>query len=385
MKVRLILIALAVVAIAGIFFAGYAAAGFTGNGLPGITNPAPSPELLDEVSADFDVFWEAWDRLQESYYEGPRDVGDLVRGATRGMVSSAGDPHTVYVDAELARLDRERLEGSFDGIGATVELDDDGHLRIIRPLPGSPAEASGLRAGDVVISVDGLATRGRDLVDIIQQVRGPRGTEVLLTVQRAGEPEPLNFIVVRDEIVVPSVISDIIDGYGYVRLTTFGVRTADDLHSALQAFRDAGVLGIILDLRNNPGGLLESAIDVSSEFLPRDTILVREDTRDEGERDISLVPCPHHPRSSGRRSHQWRQRQRLRDRRRRHSRLRPRRPHRRDDLRERLRANPVFSLRRVRGPRHRRHLAHPQRPAPRRRGHRARFQPRVQQRRTRHS
>ncbi len=292
MKVRLILIALAVVAIAGIFFAGYAAAGFTGNGLPGITNPAPSPELLDEVSADFDVFWEAWDRLQESYYEGPRDVGDLVRGATRGMVSSAGDPHTVYVDAELARLDRERLEGSFDGIGATVELDDDGHLRIIRPLPGSPAEASGLRAGDVVISVDGLATRGRDLVDIIQQVRGPRGTEVLLTVQRAGEPEPLNFIVVRDEIVVPSVISDIIDGYGYVRLTTFGVRTADDLHSALQAFRDAGVLGIILDLRNNPGGLLESAIDVSSEFLPRDTILVREDTRDEGERIFRSSHAP---------------------------------------------------------------------------------------------
>ena len=284
MKLRLILMALAVVAIAGIFFAGYAVAGIAGNGFPGAASPEPSAELLDEVSADFDIFWEAWDRLQNSYYEGPRDVSELVRGATRGMVASIGDPHTVYVDADLARLDRERLDGSFEGIGATVELDENGHLRIVRPLPGSPAETAGLRVGDVVISVDGLATRGRDLADIIKQVRGPRGTEVVLTIQRAGEPEPLIFTVVRDEIVVPSVISDIVDNYGYVRLTTFGVRTADDLRTALRGFRDAGVSGIILDLRNNPGGLLESAIDVSSEFVPRNTILVRENTRDEGER-----------------------------------------------------------------------------------------------------
>jgi carboxyl-terminal processing protease len=284
MKVRLILIVVAGVVIAGTFFAGYAAAGFTGEGLPGVANQEPSPELLDEVSAEFDIFWETWDRLQETYYEGPRDVAELVRGATRGMVASIGDPHTVYVDADLARLDRERLEGSFDGIGATVELDDNGHLRIVRPLPGSPAESVGIQAGDVVISVDGLATRGRDLADIIKQVRGPRGTEVVLTIRRAGEPEPLTFTVVRDEIVVPSVISDIVDGYGYVRLTTFGAHTADDLRTVLRDFRNAGVLGIILDLRNNPGGFLESAIDVSSEFVPRNTILVRENTRDEGER-----------------------------------------------------------------------------------------------------
>lgn len=281
MKVRLILTAFGAMAMAGIFFTGYAVAGIV---RPELANPGPSPELLEEVSPDFDIFWEAWDQLQESYYEGPRDVQDLIRGATRGMVDSVGDPHTVYVDAELARLDRERLEGSFEGIGATVELDENGHLRIVRPLPGSPAEVSGLQADDIVISVDGIATRGRDLADIIQQVRGPRGTEVVLTVQRLGEPEPLQFTVTRDEIVVPSVISNIVDGYGYVRLTTFGERTADDLHTVLRDFRDADVKGIILDLRNNPGGLLGSAIDVSSEFVPRNTILVRENTRDEGER-----------------------------------------------------------------------------------------------------
>ncbi len=284
MKVRLILTAMAVVAIVGTFLSGYAAAGFTGNVLPGVATPGPSPELLDEASGEFDIFWEAWDRIQETHYEGPQNVVDLVRGATRGMVASIGDPHTVYVDADLARLDRERLEGSFEGIGTTVELDDNGHLRIVRPLPGSPAESSGIQAGDVVISVDGLATRGRDLADIIKQVRGPRGTEVVLTIQRAGELEPMTFSVVRDEIVVPSVVSDIVGGYGYVRLTTFGSRTADDLRSALRGFRNAGVRGIILDLRNNPGGFLESAIDVSSEFVQRETILVRENTRDEGAR-----------------------------------------------------------------------------------------------------
>ncbi len=292
MKVRLILIVIAGVAIAGTFFAGYAAAGFTVDGPPGVANQEPSPELLDEASSEFDIFWEAWDRLQETYYEGPRDVAELVRGATRGMVASIGDPHTAYVDADLARLDRERLEGSFDGIGTTVELDDNGHLRIVRPLPGSPAESAGIQAGDVVISVDGLATRGRDLADIVKQVRGPRGTEVVLTIQRAGESEPLTFTVVRDEIVVPSVVSDVVDGYGYVRLTTFGSHTADDLRTVLRNFREAGVLGIILDLRNNPGGFLESAIDVSSEFVPRNTIVVRENTRDEGERIFRSSSSP---------------------------------------------------------------------------------------------
>ena len=185
MKLRLILTVAGVVAIAGIFLAGYATAGFSGGGLPGGTT-APSDELLDEVSADFDIFWEAWDHLQDNYYEGPRDVHELVRGASHGMIAAVGDINTVFVDPEPAQLDRERLEGKFEGIGATVELDDDGHLRIVRPLPGSPAEEAGIEAGDVIISVDGLATRGRELIDIIQQVRGERGTEVVLTIRRAG-------------------------------------------------------------------------------------------------------------------------------------------------------------------------------------------------------
>ena len=282
MKLRLILTVVGVVAIAGIFLAGYATAGLSGGGLPGGTTE-PSDELLDEVSADFDIFWEAWGRLQDNYYEGPRDIHELVRGASHGMIAAVGDPNTVFVDPEPAQFDRERLEGKFEGIGATVELDEDGHLRIVRPLPGSPAEEAGIESGDVVISVDGLATRGRQLIDIIQQVRGERGTEVVLTIRRAGVSEAFDITVVRDEIVIPSVVSSIVDGYGYVRLTTFGAQTADDLRDVLKDFRKEGVLGIILDLRNNPGGFLDAAIDISSEFVPRNSVIVRENTRDDGQ------------------------------------------------------------------------------------------------------
>ena len=282
MKLRLILTVVGVVAIAGIFLAGYATAGLSGGGLPGGTTE-PSDELLDEVSTDFDIFWEAWDRLQNNYYEGPRDIHELVRGASHGMIAAVGDPNTVFVDPEPAQFDRERLEGKFEGIGATVELDEDGHLRIVRPLPGSPAEEAGIESGDVVISVDGLATRGRQFIDIIQQVRGERGTEVVLTIRRAGVAEAFDITVVRDEIVIPSVVSSIVDGYGYVRLTTFGAQTADDLRDVLKDFRKEGVLGIILDLRNNPGGFLDAAIDISSEFVPRNSVIVRENTRDDGQ------------------------------------------------------------------------------------------------------
>lgn len=291
MKVRITLIIVGVIAIAGIFLAGYATAGFAG-GLTVVGSSGPSDELLEEVSADFDIFWEAWDRLQDNYYEGPRDVHELIRGASRGMIAAVGDPHTVFVDPEAAQLDRERLDGKFEGIGATVELDVNGHLSIVRPLPGSPAEAAGIQAGDVVLSVDGIATRGRDLADIIQQVRGPRGTEVVLTIRRSGEAEARDIAVIRDEIVVPSVISDIVEGYGYVRLTTFGSQTAADLREVLRDFRDADVLGIILDLRNNPGGFLDAAIDVSSEFLPRNSVIVRENTRDDGEQVFRSSQSP---------------------------------------------------------------------------------------------
>jgi carboxyl-terminal processing protease len=251
-----------------------------------------SEQVLEETSPDFEVFWEAWNRLQDSYYEGPQNVHDLVRGATRGMVDSVGDPHTVYVDPDIARLDRERLEGSFNGIGVTVDLDANGRLRIIRPLPGTPAERSGLRAGDVVISVNGIETRGRNLTDIIKQVRGPRGTSVILTIRRVGRAATIQLSVVRDKIIVPSVIPNTVNGYGYIRLTNFGDRTAKDLHNTLQDFRDENVRGVILDLRNNPGGFLGSAIDVASEFVPRNTVLVRERTRNEEERVFKSSKAP---------------------------------------------------------------------------------------------
>ena len=289
MRFRPIRVGSSIIVALAIFVSGYISANSIRTTLLSVS---PSEQVLEETSPDFEVFWEAWNRLQDSYYEGPQNVHDLVRGATRGMVASVGDPHTVYVDPDIARLDRERLEGSFDGIGVTVELDANGHLRIIRPLPGTPAERSGLRSGDVVISVNGIETRGRNLTDIIKQVRGPRGTSVLLTISRVGRAETIQLSVVRDQIIVPSVIPGIVKGYGYIRLTNFGDRTAEDLYNTLQDFRGENVRGVILDLRNNPGGFMESAIYVASEFVPRNTILVRERTRNEEERLFKSSKAP---------------------------------------------------------------------------------------------
>ena len=289
MRLRLVRVGISIIVALAIFISGYMAA----NGVrTGLFNAGPSEQVLEETSPDFAVFWEAWNLLQDSYYEGPQNVHDLVRGATRGMVDSVGDPHTVYVDPDIARLDRERLEGSFDGIGVTVDQDAHGRLRIIRPLPGTPAERSGLRAGDIVVSVNGIETRGRNLTDIIKQVRGPRGTSVILAIHRIGRAETIRFTVMRDKIVVPSVIPSIVNGYGYVRLTNFGDRTAEDLHNILQNFRGDNVRGVILDLRNNPGGLLGSAIEVASEFVPKNTVLVRERTRNEEERLFKSSKTP---------------------------------------------------------------------------------------------
>ena len=278
-----IIVAIALVAVIGAFAAGVrsgiAAAGPRVDVFAGIT---PRPEVGEEVESKLRVFWEAWDKVQKNYYEGPLEPRELVEGATRGMVRATGDDYTDWVDAESAQIDRQRLEGEFEGIGATVDLTDDGVIRIVRPLPGSPAQEAGLKPNDLVLAVDGAATRGKSLEDLIREVRGPAGTTVVLTIQSEGDSESRDVSVVRRAIVIPSVVSKAVDEFGYVRLSNFGAKTTEELRNAIRELRGNGAEGIILDLRNNPGGFLNTAVDVAGEFLPSGTLVVSEKSRTEG-------------------------------------------------------------------------------------------------------
>lgn len=257
---------------------GIAVAGPKVDVFAGIT---PHPEVGEEVKSKLEVFWEAWEQVQTHYYRGPLEPQELVEGATRGMVRATGDDYTNWVDAETARMDRQRLEGEFEGIGATVDLTEEGFIKIVRPLPGSPAEEAGLKPDDLVIAVDGVATRGKSLRDLVREVRGPAGTTVVLTIKSADGTVIHDVRVVRRAIFIASVVSRPLDEFGYIRLTNFGTKTTDELRESIRKFRGDAVEGIILDLRNNPGGLLNTAVDVAGEFFSKGTLIVSERSREQ--------------------------------------------------------------------------------------------------------
>ena len=199
------------------------------------------------------------------------------------MMAALGDQHTSYLDPVQFEQSTEQLQGQeYEGIGAWVDISGD-YLTIISPMPGSPAEKAGLRPDDKVIGVDGEDVTGLDGESVRQKVIGPRGSTVTLTILREGE-EHFDVVVERASIVVPSVDAKMLDGQiGYIQLYTFGDDTARDLHNAIEELSDQNPVGLILDLRNNGGGYLETAIDVASEFIP-DGIVMYEEYGD-GRRD----------------------------------------------------------------------------------------------------
>ena len=218
-------------------------------------------------------FWEAWDLVHEEYVEQPVDDSKLAQGAIRGMIAALGDPYSSYMsptEYEIAVADQS---GELEGIGAYVEGAGD-YLRIVSPFPGSPAEAAGLRPGDLVVQVDGEDMAGLGEVEIISRIRGPDGTTVRLAIQREGETELLEFDIVRAQIHIPSVESKMLEGgVAYVKVNDFGDKTTPELKTALQDLLAQKPAGLILDLRNNPGGYLDTAIEVVSQFIAEGLVM----------------------------------------------------------------------------------------------------------------
>jgi carboxyl-terminal processing protease len=225
--------------------------------------PHPSPEELEEL---FIPFWEAWDIVHTDYVDQPVDDLDMMRGSIRGMLDALGDPHTAYMDPVEYEESNKTLEG-YEGIGAWVDPDAE-YLTIIAPIPGSPAEAVGLQPGDEVIAIDGEDMTGIDGNLVIRRVLGPAGSTVRLTIRRAGVVEPLEFEIVRARIIIPSVETTMLEeGIAYVQLFNFADETTRDLRDTLETILDQDPRGMILDLRFNGGGFLNTAIDVTSEFI----------------------------------------------------------------------------------------------------------------------
>jgi carboxyl-terminal processing protease len=239
--------------------------------------------LRDDERARLRLVLEAWDWIEREYVDRARlDPQRLARGAVQGLVEALGDPHTVYLDPTRREAADAALRGAYDGIGVQLDLQD-GRLVVVAPIPGSPAARAGLRPGDVITHVDGWALDGVDLLAGSAAIRGPRGTTVTLRVVRPGAPEPLLFTIERAAIRVASVEARRLDDdLAYLRVSRFGTDTAAEVAEALRSFVAADVAGVVLDLRNNPGGYLHAAVDVTSQFLASGAVV--EEERSDGAR-----------------------------------------------------------------------------------------------------
>jgi carboxyl-terminal processing protease len=231
---------------------------------------------------DLRLFSEVYGRIKSDYVE-PVDDRKLLKEAINGMVTGL-DPHSAFLDQEAYRDLQVGTQGEFGGLGIEVGVED-GFVKVVAPIEDTPAYKAGIQAGDLIIKLDDVSVKGLGLTEAVKRMRGKPNTEVKLTVLRKGEDKPLEFLVKRDVIRVKSVKAKLLEpGYGLIRVTQFQEHTGENLVAALNDLykQNGGDLkGLILDLRMNPGGLLNSAVAVSAAFLPKNALVVYTDGRTE--------------------------------------------------------------------------------------------------------
>ncbi|UCG38534.1 MAG: S41 family peptidase [bacterium] len=214
------------------------------------------------------LFTEALSIVQKNYVEEPEDL-ELVRGAIKGMLSSL-DPHSSFMTPDMYKEMQIDTQGEFQGIGITIGIRD-GVLTVIAPIDDTPAFRAGILAGDKIVMIEDKTTKEMTLMEAVKLMRGPKGTQVTISVVREGEPEPLKFTITRDVIPLVSVkVKDLDPAVGYIRITQFQKKTSDEFREALKKIHDEkgeALKGLVIDLRNNPGGLLISAIEVADLFI----------------------------------------------------------------------------------------------------------------------
>jgi carboxyl-terminal processing protease len=244
----------------------------------------------EQETLDFELFWQVWDTLEDAYFDkGKIKEADLVWGAIKGMVAAVGDPYTVFLTPDEQRVTQEDLSGNFEGVGIQIGFIGS-QLAVVAPLTGSPAEEAGIEAGDIIAGIKDATkdvergTVGITLPEAVQLIRGPAGTTVTLSLLREDEETPVVLDIVRREINVPSVTLEFVGDAGDVgdlKVLKFAGETLSEWEKAvLEIQKKQDLAGIIVDLRNNPGGYLQGAVDLGSEFLDNGEVVVVEEYGD---------------------------------------------------------------------------------------------------------
>ena len=248
------------------------------------------PETVKRLPPEFDRLAEVWELLQREHIAGQNlDPAAVSDGAIRGMLAAIDDPYAAFVDRQQFPLSQQDIQGFFEGIGAEVGIRD-GAITILAPIEDSPADKAGLKPGDVILEVDGESIRGLGLLEVVGRIRGEKGTTVRLLVRRMSSGASEELTIERGVIPLESVrLLMQVGRIGHLRITGFTGTTNDDLATAIQRFERSKGLGMVVDLRYNPGGLVSSVVDVTSQFIDEGLVLYQIDAQGD-RRDWNLTP-----------------------------------------------------------------------------------------------
>ncbi|MFH0856706.1 MAG: S41 family peptidase [bacterium] len=245
------------------------------------------PPIQIDKDVDFNLFWQVWSAIKDEYVEKNISDKDLFYGALEGMVASLKDPYSIFLKPEISKEFSDELSGEFEGIGAEIGIKQE-RLTVISPLPGTPAEKAGLKSGDKIYAINGEDTAGMYLESAVNKIRGEKGTEVVLTVMRDGAKESKEIKIIRGAIKYDSVRFEMKDNLAYIKVLHFNTDTADKFNHAVKDAARNNPKGIILDLRGNPGGFLDAAVKMASEWV-EDGVIVTEKYSDTNKKEHNAV------------------------------------------------------------------------------------------------
>ena len=273
----------------GVFWLGYERGkeSVSGNTLASVLSPEDAiitNKASQDKTIDFSLFWKVWEILKDKYVDRSKlDARELFYGAIDGMLAATKDPYTTFFSPKEKQEFDEDISGTFQGIGAEMAIRDD-VLTIVAPLEGTPAEKAGLLAGDKIVKIEDVVSSNYSLDEAVKKIRGEKGTQVKLTIFREGEEETRDISVTRDVILVKSVRFEMKEGsIAYIRVSRFGDDTEKEFKDAVKETTSKKATGVIVDLRNNPGGFLDTAVEMASLMLPSGkTVVIEEDS--EGKR-----------------------------------------------------------------------------------------------------